>query len=251
MKKVHLSTLAIAIAASLTIASCKKDSSSSSDAQVLFTMGSDNASANFVNVATPGGPTVLSTGTNATAIGTASVVWTSAIANISKFKLEAKKDGVPFEIVANGISNVDLLSISPLSIAAAIPNGNYTNVEVHVVLAKSTGTAPPLVLKGTYTTKAGNPIPIEFDFNDNVEITATAADIKVDGTANVAANLALHLNKLLADVTTTDIDQTTRTPIGNVTNGILITTSLNPAVYAKILNDIAGAGGSSVTAVKK
>jgi len=250
MKKIHLSTLAIAVLASLTIASCKKDSTSS-DAQVLFTMGSDNATANFVNVANPGGPTVLSTAPNATATGTASVVWTSAIANISQFKLQAKKDGIPFTITANGISNVDLLSVSPLSIAAAIPNGNYTNVEVHVVLAKSTGAAPPLVLKGTYTTKAGNQVPIEFDFNDNVEIIATAADIKVDGSSNVAANLALHLNKLLADVTTTDVDQTTRSTIGTATNGILITSSVNSTVYAKILADIAGAGGSSVTAVKK
>ena len=81
----------------------------------------------------------------------------------------------------------------------------------------------PLVLKGNYTTKAGNIIPIEYDFNEDAEIVALANDLTIDGKNNLIAQISLHLNKLLSNVTAQEIDQTVRT-----NNMILITSTINP-----------------------
>jgi len=242
MKKELSLSLATALLFSLFFAGCKKDTAVSATSQLSFDMLSDNASANLSAFTNNTGLTL-----NSTPLGTASVTWTTAIANVTKFKLDAKQGGVPFEVTANGLSNIDLFAITPASISAVIPVGTYTGVELHVVLAKSTGTAFPLVLKGNYTTKAGNVVPIEFDFNEDVEIVATAADLVVDGKSDVLANISLHLNKLIANITTTDIDQTART-----NSTILITGAINPTVYNKIKTDLQLSGGSNiVTTVKK
>jgi len=241
MKKIYTLSLAGAMVLVLTFTGCKKDATTSTTAQFSFAMGSDNATTPIAASVNSGSLTTF-----AVATGTASVAWTTAIANVSLFKLDAKKDGAAFEVTASGLANIDLLAITPAAINAVVPAGSYTSVELHVVLAKTTGTAFPLVLKGNYTTKAGTVVPIEFDFNDDAEIVAVAADMVIDGKSDLVGNISLHLNKLLADVTATDIDQTTRT-----NNTILITSAINPTVYAKIKADLLLAGGSNVVATAK
>ncbi len=252
MKKIYLISFAFSLAIALLFTGCKKDSSlNSTTSQLSFAMQSDNtltalALANNNNI-TGSGMTMFAV---TTTISPPTVSWTSAIANISKFKLEAKKDGTAIEIVTNGLVNVDLLSTLPSTINTTIANGTYTNVEVRVVLAKSTGAALPFVLKGTYTTKAGNTVPIEFDFNDDAEIKGFVSDIVIDGKSDLLAKLSLHLNQLLSNVTAQEIDQTTRTTINNVSI-ILISSTVNTTVYNKIKTDLMLSGTSSIAATVK
>ncbi|MEO8885619.1 MAG: hypothetical protein ABI367_06115 [Mucilaginibacter sp.] len=245
MKKTYLSLFAFSVALSLLAIGCTKNSSptpTDTSAQMAFAMQSDNALATLAsgNGSVGGGLTTFA------ATSTASVAWTTATANISKFKFEAKKAGVAFEVVSSGLVNVDLFATLPSTINATIVNGTYTNVELHVVLAKSTTTTLPFVLKGTYTTKAGNTVPIEFDFNDDAEIVAVANDLTIDGKTNLLAKVSLHLSQLLANVSAQEIDQTVRT-----NNTILITSAINPTVYNKIKTDLMLSGGSTIVTTAK
>ncbi|MES2378491.1 MAG: hypothetical protein V4553_18005 [Bacteroidota bacterium] len=244
MKKIYSLSFVAAVVASLLFTGCTKDSSTAAtadtSAQVSFGVQSDNPLVTLASV-NPGGSLV----TQAVST-TASVTWTTATANITKFKLNAKKAGVAFEVVSNGLLNIDMFAAIPSTICAVIANGTYTNVELHVVLAKSTTTTLPLVLKGNYTTKAGNVIPIEFDFNEDTEIVALTNDLTIDGKNDVLAKVSLHLNKLLSNITAQEIDQTVRT-----NSMILITSAINPTVYAKIKADLLLSGGSNVTTTPK
>jgi len=246
MKKIYLSGIAFVMAAALLFTGCKNNDVTPTSSQLSFAMGSDNPVATLAsaNTGAPGsGMTVFA------ATGTQSIAWTTATANISQFKFEAKKDGTPIEIKASGIANVDLLATLPTTINTTIANGKYTEVEVRVVLAKQTGTgAFPFVLKGVYTTKAGTTFPVEFDFNEDLELKASANDIIIDGKNDLLAKLSLHLSQLLANVTAQEIDQTNRPPVNGVTT-ILINSTTNTTLYNKIKTDLMLAGGSTV--VKK
>lgn len=237
MKKIYFLSICSALILTLFLSGCKKDgSSASSSQQIAFQVQSDNPITTFGTTNNTNNGIV----TFGPVIGTASVTWTGAVANISKFKFDAKKDGTAFELLANGLSNVDLFALNPSVIHSYIPNGTYKEVKLSLVLSKSSTTAYPLVLKGTFTTKAGTGIPIAFDFNEDVEITASANDMVVDGTKNIVAAISLHLNKLLANVSAAEIDAATRT-----NNVILINSTVNAALYAKIKADLLLSGGSN------
>lgn len=246
MKKIYLSCLCLSVALTMLFTGCKKDSSpTTTDAQMSFAVQSDNPLTTLASSGNAGSG--MST---FAATGIASVSWTTATANINKFKLNAKKGGIAFEVISSGLVNVDLFATLPSTINATIANGTYTNVELHVVLAKSSTTTLPFVLKGVYTTKAGTTVPVEFDFNEDVEIVAAANDLTIDGKNNFLAKVSLHLNKLLANVTAQEIDQTTRTVV-NGTSTILITSTINPTIYNKIKNDLMLSGGSTITTTVK
>jgi len=251
MKKVYISALSIAVAALLTITGCKKDSPPvSSNNIVYFSMTADNSIVPFTSVTKPGGPAVLSIAPNVAASGGVGMVWTAAGANVSSFKFDAKKDGTAFEIIAAGIANANLFS-NQGSTYPNIPVGNYTNVTVHAILSPSLSNGLSLILQGVYVNKTGNQIPVEVDVDDNAEIIATANNINVDGSSNLSAALALHLDQLSAGITTSDMDQATRSTVNTVSNSILISNASNVNIYAKILANIGGAGGASVVAVQK
>ncbi|TFF36496.1 hypothetical protein [Mucilaginibacter psychrotolerans] len=211
---------------SLAATSCKKDSAGTSVAatsEISFAVNTDNPS---VTLDAVNGPVIQSTGTNAL---TAGVTWTSGIANIAQFKLEAKKNGVEKEVSTSNLTNVDLLAAIPAFVKANIDTGTYKEIELRILLVKSTGTDIPLTLKGTFTSKGGAVVPIEYDFNDDALIKLEAENITVDGTNNVTAGADMHLNKLLFGITSAQIDAATRTG-----GTIVISSTSNPALYAKI-----------------
>lgn len=216
--------------------SCKKGTDSTASSQISFGLTSDSPLATF---ALPGSVAVNSLITMGPPLGTAGITWTSGIANISKFQLEAKKDGKEIEINTNGPIHVDLFTLNTALANVQIDAGTYTEIELRIVLTKSTTTDLPFVLKGTYTTKAGTNIPVELDFNDSAIIKATAENLVIDGTKNIVASISIHLSKLLATITAAEVDATTRT------NGsILITSTINAALYTKIIAAITSCGDS-------
>ena len=117
--------MAMVIAGTATfLSSCKKDNSagapsSSSISQVSFGMNSDNAVTTFA-----------ATGSSAAS----TVTFTSGMANISGFKLEATKKGFQIEIRSNNLTNVDLFAINPAFVGATIDTGTYSQIEIRVEL---------------------------------------------------------------------------------------------------------------------
>lgn len=224
MKKTDLIKGLSVLAVVVTLGSCKKDNSATtvSGTAVNFSVKADNAS-NTLNSVSGGAPV-----TNATA--SASVNWTSAVANIAFLKLEAKTKNTEIEIKTRALSNVNLFAITPATISAAIDTGTYREVEIKVVLMKSSSAVIPLTLKGSFTPAGGTAIPVEFDFNDDAIIKAEAENVTVDGKTDIATTIKIHLNMLLAGVSVTELSAAT------LTGGtLIISSSANKNIYDKIL----------------
>ena len=87
------------------LAACKKsgNSPSSKTAQLSFQLQADNATSNL-----SASTTNSKLSTNSTFQGIPGLTFTSAVANISGFKLEAKRNGVEIEVTSKNLSNVDL-----------------------------------------------------------------------------------------------------------------------------------------------
>jgi hypothetical protein len=222
-KKYLLTSLAVLLAATL-FNSCTKNGAapSSSAPEVLFGIKSDNALTTLA--ATPNaGSNGLTT--NSISTGADSVTWNSGIANIARFQFEAKKHNTEVEINSKNLTNVDLFAITPSLIGATIDTGTYKEIEIRIVFEKTTSTALPLVLKGTFKS-AGTAVPIELDFNDNAVIKAQSEDVVVDQTKDLATTFSMHLNKLLAGVSAADIDAATRT-----NDSIIISDTVNISLY--------------------
>jgi hypothetical protein len=210
----------------LAASSCKKDSAgtgATATAELAFSVTPDNPGTTLDAV---NGPMVQSTGTSAVQ---SNIIWASAIANIAHFKLEAKKNGVEKEVSTSSLNNVDLLAAIPNLIKANIDTGTYKEIELKIVLLKSTGADIPLTLKGSFTSKGGAIVPIQFEYNENALIKLEAENITIDGTQNVTANIDLHLNKLLSGIGSAAIDGATRTG-----GTIIISSSNNVALYNQI-----------------
>jgi hypothetical protein len=209
---------------------CKKSnnaSSSTSGTQMAFAVSADNSASSFAS----------STGSNLTTNATASITWTSGIANIAYFKLEAKKKNTEIEIKTKSLQNVDLFAPIPTVISSAIDTGTYSEIEIKVVLAKSTTGAIPLTLKGNFTTGGGVVVPIEFDFNDDAIIKAEADNVTIDGKTDLATTIKLHLNRLISSTAAATLEAATRT--GGV---IVISSTSNTAIYDIIKSKIIECG---------
>lgn len=227
MKKNLLPLIATVLFATMINTSCKKSDSTTSP-EISFAINTDNS------VSTTSNAVNATNALSAITIGTANVTVTSGVANIAAFKLEAKKNNVKTEITTTNLMNVDLFALGQSLGSTKIDTGTYKEIEVKVLLVKSATTALPLVLKGYFTTKAGTQVPLEFDFNDNAILKAEASNVHVDGTKDLVTTVNLHVNKLFGNITSAEVDQTTRT------NGtILISSTVNAALYNKILANVA------------
>jgi len=218
MKKNYLIKGLSVIVIAFMFSACKKsnNSSSTSGTQMAFSVSADNSASALTS----------STGSNLTTNATASITWTSGIANIAYFKLEAKKKNTEIEIKTKSLQNIDLFAPIPTVISSAIDTGTYKEIEIKVVLAKSTTNAIPLTLKGNFTTGGGAVVPIEFDFNDDAIIKAETDNVTVDGKTDLATTIKLHLNRLLSSTAAATLDAATRT--GGV---IVISSTSNTAIY--------------------
>lgn len=208
---------------------CKKGDkaspSNSSDTQISFAL-SASGKLSPVGVNANGGLTTNSLAANATAAG---ITWTSGIANVSAFKLEAKKGGTEIEIKSHNLTSVDLFSLSPTTVSTTIADGTYDEIEVKALFVKSSGSDIPLTLKGSYTSQSGTVTPIEFDFNDDALIKVEAENVTIDGTTDIAAITKLDLTRLIGNTAAAALDAATRT------NGtIIISNSSNTNIYNAI-----------------
>jgi hypothetical protein len=235
-RKLLTGLMGMAIVSSALFTSCKKGSSSSnkSASQVAFAMKADNASVSANAVAANG----LSTSTQLATSDTihAMVNWTSAIANVSAFKLEALKRGLSIEITSRQLQNINLFAPVPTSIATMIDTGTYTKVELRAILEHSSDTSKmPLTLKGSFTTTSGTVVPVVVDYNRDAIIKVEAKNVTITSTSDLITTLTLHLNALLAGVSTTEMNNATR-----VNGVILINNTTNTNILERIGDNLGG-----------
>ncbi|MBC7399199.1 MAG: hypothetical protein H7289_04580 [Mucilaginibacter sp.] len=214
------------------LSACKKSDSASpsSNTQLAFAL---SASGNVTPVTS-----AVSNGVQTTnAAGSASISWTAGTANVSAFKLEAKKKGLEIEITSRNLTSIDLFAATPTTISAAIDTGTYREIELRVLFAKTSGSAIPLTLKGNYTSTTGTVTPIEFDFNDDAVIKVEAENVTVDGSTDFAALAKFDVSKLIGSGLAGALDAATRT------NGtIIISSSSNTNIYNAIKSRITDCG---------
>lgn len=232
MKTFSTTLLAIAIVAG-TFSACKKDnrSASKTSTQAAFGLKADNAAVPL---------TLNSTGSQTlnTVAGTNNITWTSAVANVTAFKLEAKTHNTEIEITSKNLVNIDLFSPAPPFISALIDTGTYTEIEIKALFTKTSGSNIPLTLKGTFSNNS-TATPIEFDFNDDAYIKAEVKNVTFSSAHPLAATITLHLNKLLAGITNAQLNSAT------LTGGVLIiSSSSNTDIYNKIVSNLSTSGES-------
>jgi len=211
--------------------SCKKDSSvspaASSGSRILFGVTASNSLA----TASASKSVINSTGGSSPAI-----TWTAGTASISRFKFEAKRNGVEKEFSSKGMVSVDLFAPDTAFVNTAIDTGTYSEIEVKVDLAKSASSSA-LILKGTFTKADGTTVPVELDVNDNLEIKAEAQNVFIDKTTNLKTTLILHLNALFEGVSNASLESATLTG-----GSIIISSSSNSDIFNQVMGNLQNIG---------
>jgi len=235
MKRIVLHFGFVIVMMCLLFTACKKAevTATATDPQLTFALIPDNPMVAFTT--SQGGVAVLA------ATGKQAFAWSAGTANITRFRLNAKRGGVAAEYSSASLTNVDVFSINSLLSTISIPKGDYTEVKAAVVFSSVVAPPFPLVLQGTFTTASGTGIPVEFDLNDNLEINVNIPNIIADGSKDFTASLAMHLNVLMTGIPPSDLDAAVRT------NGtILISKTVNVALYNKIKANMLGCSGATL-----
>ncbi len=174
------------------------------------------------------------------------IMWTAGMANITKFKFEAKRAGVEREFESTNLMNVDLFALSPSLVSTPIDTGTYKEIKVKVELTQSADTsAIPLKLKGTFTNSQGVAIPVELDLNANMEIKAEAKDVVVSASQNLQTIFLLNLNKISTGITGSDLDAATQTA-----GTIVISSTSNANLFNTILKNVSNIGDTKMEVEK-
>ena len=175
-------------------------------------------------------------------ITTPVIQFTAGVANISKFKLEAKMANSNVEIETRNLMNVDLFSLTPSVVTATLDTGTYKEIEVRVELTQSADTsAIPLKLKGSFTATDGTIIPVELDVNENITIKAEAKNVLLHNNGDLSTIVQLHLDKIVAGITASDMNAATKT--GGV---IVISNTSNTNLFNKIRFNVESCGDTEV-----
>lgn len=171
--------------------------------------------------------TVASTGTNSGLIGIVgasnTLSFTSGSVNVSEIDFEAESKSVEIEYELKKFVTVDLFNLSPILGSINLPEGTYDEVELKLVLKKSTNNTIPVTLKGNYKDASGLNTPVEFYFNEDYEIEVEAEDVVINSNSDYIGLVNLQLNKLLFNIGSNDLSGATRT------NGVIVISSTSNA----------------------
>lgn len=176
--------------------------------------------------------TIASTGTSSGLVGVIgssnTLSFTSGSVNVSEIDFEAESKTVEIEYELKKFLNINLFNLSPILGSVNIPEGTYEEVELKLVLKKSTDSTIPLTLKGTYKDANGLSTPVEFYFNEEYEIEIEAENVLVKSNTDYIGLVNLQLNKLLLNIGSNDLSGATKT------NGVIVISSTsNLSLYNK------------------
>ena len=181
--------------------------------------------------------TVASSGTSSGLIGIVgssnTLSFTSGSVNVSEIDFEAESKSVEIEYELKKFVNVDLFNLSPILGSINLPEGTYDEVELKLVLKKSTNNVIPVTLKGTYRDANGINTPVEFYFNEDFEIEVEAEDVVINSKSDYIGLVNLQLNKLLFNIGSNDLSGAIRT------NGVIVISSTSNAnLYNKFKSNL-------------
>jgi len=234
----NIKIVIVALALATSLFSCKKDnglSPSSSSAKISFGLKADNPS---MALASTPGLTVNGLATNASG---PVITWTAGTATVTRFQFEAKKAGAKIEVESNGLKNINLFAIDPSFFPVKIDTGTYSEIEVKLVLVKTTSAAIPLQLKGSFTKADGTVMPVELDINEDMVIKTEIKSVVIDATTDLKTTFMLHLNKIFSGITVADLSAAT------VTGGaVVISNTSNVALFNKAKANAVNIGGHEV-----
>ena len=207
----------IAAAISLTLFSCKKNSSSSNSG-VEFQLKTANRTSVVNSVMTAG-----------------SIVWTSGYASATEIKLEAKNSNQSqVEYKSQNKQKVDLFtSVASILGNVTLAPGTYTEVEFKIEMAPS-GSDAALELDGSFTNgNTGVTVPVVFRVNSLFEIKGEKNNVVVTDNAGTTALTTLDLSLLTNGITQLALSSAT------VSGGTLvISSSSNSALYNIIVANL-------------
>ena len=226
--KLNITSL-ICVAGLITIAflSCEKSEVGTIKSQLALSIQSDSTTFNIKN----------STGKSTTTPPI--ITFGYGLMNISTFKFDGMMNGKQSEFTTDNASNIDIFSAAPGAFITTLDNGTYTAVLLTVQLSKS-ATVIPLIIRGTYRSPTGVLTPIEVDYNDDTQIKTKIKDqLVVDGQSDFSSDIKIHLDRLFTGITSANLDAAA------LTNGvILISSTLNKTLYAKIKANLVNSGGN-------
>lgn len=154
--------------------------------------------------------------------------FTSGSLNVSEIDFEAEKENMELEYELKKFMNIDLFNLGPVLGGISVPDGVYKEVELKLVLKKSTDNTVPFSLKGAYKDAGGATTPVEFYFNEDFEMEVEAEDVTISSSNDYIGLINLQLNELLSNISANDLSG------ANKTNGtIVISSASNVAVYNK------------------
>ena len=211
----------IILGAVFTLSACTKDDSSG-NGKLSYRVNPSNFTSSIGVIASGSGLPVI---TNSNS----SITWTSAGLNITEIDFEAESNNTPIEYELKQAIKVDLLNLSPVLGSITLPVGTYDEVELKILLRKSTTSEIPLTIKGSYTDPNGVKVPLAFYLNEDIDIEVEAEDIVIDGKTDYTGMINVQLNKFLTNVVSADLSGATRT------NGIIvISATSNVDLYTKL-----------------
>jgi len=231
MKKIFKIVL---LSASLLFGACQKDPVNDGELSYVFTPSSLSAS-----LAT----TAAASGHVVAPFSDGSITWTSGTLNVDKIQFSAKKEHSSVNIEYTNLSVVNMLSLGTIAGSVNLPTGTYTDIELKVNLVQSSVNVP-LILKGIYKeANGGAAIPVEIRFNENIELKGNPPQIVIKGDKYVA-NITLALNKLVTHLIASDFGHTQRIQPNNT---ILVTSTINAALYSKLKANLLAVANVQVT----
>jgi hypothetical protein len=219
MKNYLLNYGSVLLGSAMVLSSCAKEDSAGGN--VSYQVKPSNLTASV-------GSAVSGSGLIVTVNSNSSLTWTAGKLNVTEIDFEAENNNVEIEYELKGHYNINLLDISPVLGSITIPDGTYDEVELKLKLEKSSTDDIPLTLKGSYTNSRGNVTPVEFYFNDELEIEVEAEDLLISGSTDYLGLINVKLNKFLTNVSSADLDEAVKT------NGtIVISSASNVNLYNK------------------
>jgi hypothetical protein len=217
--KISIKYTLVLFIASTSLFGCKKDRNQGpvSGSQISFGVKADNSTS-----------TLSTAAVNINATSTAAINWTEGIANVTKFKFEAKTNGVKKEIEVHGLTNINLFALDPSFVNGTIDSGIYNEIEVKLVFTRSNTLAIPLTLKGSFTKADGTKVPVEFIVNEDLEVKAEAKNVVIDKTTDLKTTIMLHLNQIFQGINAAALESAA------LTDGkIVISSTSNTTIFNK------------------
>jgi hypothetical protein len=236
MKKVRLLLPVVMFAMASGFYACQKDNTNSSIS------GNSNLGIKIQALNKSFSLPVTNTTLKSTEIANSSITWDTATMVVSSVKFEAElksliahHDSIEIDYKWNGPQEINLFD-STISIGSlTLQPGFYDEIELKVQgLKEDAGDKPVFYLHGIYTNEAGISMPLSIMVNENVQFKTEKDSVEITAADPLFTSIIqLYLDKLLADVEISALDNAT------LTNGnILISAIVNEDLYNIIVRNL-------------